>query len=371
MKETVNRAVYSVFATNCKCPCRRAAAAPAGTVRSEYGMNPILAGQRSALIEIECERWRLAGGGSPKVWRRRVCQPPASPGTLASESRRLDRGWGPSWGAAKPGTIAAVSRRFDGGTPEPSSVARGAPGFPVDGAGWPPLYLWPERSRAFSVDLTAARPSRLHVAREVARGSKRGASFLKSASNPCFAQTPVPLSMRKTILPASWRAASTASFYPISSKARSARTCSAMPADGTGGHSLQAPREYLPRRPVPALGQDQKPGRIRRSAGCRIILSGALAVMSATEPTLPGRLRKIGRRHNLPPCRQGALALRGLGLPPKAGALPSIFMASSNARNDSPLFCIDSPAAHLQRRQGHPDLKGTNLPKKAVGVPPG
>src|SRR6476620_8657445 len=75
--------------------------------------------------------------------------------------------------------------------------------------------------------------------------------------------------------------------------------------------------------------------------------------MSATEPTLPGRLRKIDRRHNLPPCRQGALALRGLGLPPKAGALPSIFMASSNAKNDSPLFCIDSPAAHLQRRQGH------------------
>ena len=85
----------------------------------------------------------------------------------------------------------------------------------------------------------------------------------------------------------------------------------------------------------------------------------------------PGRLRKIDRRHNLPPCRQGALALRGLGLPPKAGALPSIFMASSNARNDSPLFCIDSPAAHLQRRQGHPGLKGTNLPEKAVGVPPG
>jgi len=99
--------------------------------------------------------------------------------------------------------------------------------------------------------------------------------------------------------------------------------------------------------------------------------SGALAVMSATEPRLPGRLRKIDRRHNLPPCRQGALALRGLGLPPKAGALPSIFMASSNARNDSPLFCIDSPAEHLQRRQGHPGLKGTNLPEKAVGVPPG
>ena len=257
MKETVNRAVYSVFATNCKCPCRRAAAAPAGMARSEYGMNPILAGQRSALIEIECERRRsppkLIFGG----WR--VTESLAA-ARLPTRSRRLDRGWGPSWRAAKPGTIAAVSRRFDGGTPEPSSVGQRGAGLSYGRCGVAPsLDLWPERSRAFSVDLMAARPSRLHVVREASLLAARnaGASFLKSASNPCFAQTPVPLSMRKTILPASWRAASTASFYPISR--RSARTCSAMPADGTGGHGLQAPRAYLPRRPIPALGQGEEP----------------------------------------------------------------------------------------------------------------
>ena len=31
-------------------------------------------------------------------------------------------------------------------------------------------------------------------------------------------------------------------------------------SDGAGGHGLEAPREPISRRPVPALGQDQKPG---------------------------------------------------------------------------------------------------------------
>jgi hypothetical protein len=39
--------------------------------------------------------------------------------------------------------------------------------------------------------------------------------------------------------------------------------------DGAGGHGVEAPREHLPRRPVPALDQNQEPGTSRFTAGSR------------------------------------------------------------------------------------------------------